>query len=84
MRDVTVPMFLPAPPPDGGFLVLNDAQIGNLDLVCMIKKFYPRTKLYAGNAAPAQVTGMAGYFARQNDTAHLLRAAMDKIKATSV
>lgn len=47
MRSVHVPFALPAPPPDGGFLVLNDEQIGNFDLVCAIKSAYPRTKIYA-------------------------------------
>jgi hypothetical protein len=40
-------MMLPAPPADGGFLVLNDDQIGNLDLLCAIKTRYPHTKIYA-------------------------------------
>lgn len=85
-------MLLPAPPPDGGFLVLNDAQINNLDLVCLIKSAYPRTKLYAqralprevhrvmsiGNAEPGQPTGMLGYYARQTDAVRLIRAAMRK------
>ena len=47
--------MLPAPPPDGGFLVLNDAQIGNLDLVCAIKSTYPQTKIYAQSALPREV-----------------------------
>lgn len=44
--------FLPAPPPDGGFLVLNDAQISNLDLVCAIKSAYPGTQIYAQQKNP--------------------------------
>jgi len=90
-------MMLPAPPPDGGFLVLNDAQISNLDLVCAIKREYPRTKIYAqsalsrevravmsiGNSA-SQPSGMVGYFARQGDmTLRGIRDAVAKIKAAS-
>ena len=40
-------MLFPSPPPDGGFLVLHPAQIGNLDLLCAIKTIYPRTKIIA-------------------------------------
>ncbi len=91
-------MMLPAPPPGGGFLVLNDAQIGNLDLVCAIRRNYPRTKIYAQRtlprdvrrvmsigAAPTGPGGMLGYVMRQHraDNARVLRAAMDKIKARS-
>ena len=46
------PMFFPAPPADGGFLVLNDAQLGNLDLLCAIKAVYPRTKIYPQRTLP--------------------------------
>lgn len=88
---------LPAPPPDGGFLVLNDAQIGNLDLVCAIKSAYPRTKIYAqkslsreacyvmsiGNAPPGP-SGMVGYFARQGDISlRAIRDAVDKLRASA-
>lgn len=43
---------LPAPPPDGGFLVLNEAQISDWDLVCLIKLAYPRTKIVAQKPLP--------------------------------
>lgn len=36
-----------APPPDGGYLVLNEAQIGNWELVCLIKQTYRHTKIIA-------------------------------------
>lgn len=88
--------MLPAPPPDGGFLVLNDSQIGNLDLLCAIKRAYPRTRIYAqrslsrearrvmslGNVP--QPTGMVGYLARNDATVRAVRRAMDNLKANSV
>jgi hypothetical protein len=52
-------MMLPAPPPDGGFLVLNDAQISNLDIVCAIKTRYPRTKIYAQRTLAGDVRGLS-------------------------
>lgn len=48
-----------SPPPDGGFLVLNDAQIGNLDLLCAIKHHYPRTKIYAQRTLPGDDAGLS-------------------------
>jgi hypothetical protein len=90
-------MMLPAPPPDGGFLVLNDAQISNLDLLCSIRRNYPRTKIYAQRAlsrearrvmsignAVSSPSGMLGYFSRQADlTLRDIRAAVAKMKANS-
>ena len=38
---------LPVPPPDGGYIVLNQAQISDWDLVCMFRLVYPNTKLVA-------------------------------------
>lgn len=85
---------LPAPPSDGGFLVLNEKQIGNLDLLCAIKHNYPRTKIFRqhtlsreacrvmsiGNPATGP-SGMVGYFAREGDlTLRAIRTAMDKLK----
>jgi hypothetical protein len=84
-----------ASPADGGFLVLNDAQLDSLDLLCRIKGEHPRTRLYAqkslsreaqrvmsiANGHP-QATGMLGYHMRRNDDGRgALRLAMDKIKA---
>lgn len=46
------PMFLPAPPPGGGYLVLNKAQIGCLDLICLIKTHYPNTKIIVQQLIP--------------------------------
>lgn len=50
---------LSAPPPDGGFLVLNDAQLGNLDLLCAIRTNYPRTKIYAERTLAGDVRGLS-------------------------
>ena len=44
--------FLPPPPPDGGFLVLNKAQISDWDLVCLIRYVYPNTKIIAMQDLP--------------------------------
>lgn len=86
------------PPPDGGFLVLNDKQLGDLDLLCAIKRSYPRVRIYSqkslsreargilaiGNP-PGGPTGMVGYFARQADIPlRAIRAAVDKIKSHSL
>jgi hypothetical protein len=43
---------LPAPPPDGGFIVLNSAQISDWDLVCLFRLAYPRTKIIAQQPIP--------------------------------
>lgn len=51
--------FLPAPPPDGGFLVLNDAQLSNLDLLCAILTHYPRTKIYAQRTLAGDGRGLS-------------------------
>lgn len=45
-------MFYPAAPPDGGYLVLNSAQISNLDLLCLIKRNYPRTAIIPQKRIP--------------------------------
>jgi hypothetical protein len=93
----TPPMMFPAPPPDGGFLVLNDAQLSNLDLLCAIKTVYPSTKIYAQRALPSAVhrvmsignappgpTGMVGYFAREADlTLREIRSAVAKMKSAT-
>lgn len=50
---------LPAPPPDGGYIVLNAAQISDWDLVCMFRLMYPRTKLIAQQPLP-RMTGRRG------------------------
>ena len=89
--------MLPAPPPGGGFLVLNDAQIGNFDLVCAIKSAYPQTKIYAQRELPidgpvARVmrigntpapSGLVGHYARRfPDNRRVLIDAMNKLKAS--
>ena len=43
---------IPAPPPDGGFIVLNQAQISDWDLVCLFRLAYPNTKLIAQQPLP--------------------------------
>lgn len=43
---------LPVPPPDGGFIVLNKAQISDWDLVCMFRLVYPNTKIIAQKPLP--------------------------------
>jgi hypothetical protein len=45
------------PPPGGGYLILNPAQIGNWDLVCLIKRAYPRTRIEAQQMLPARLEG---------------------------
>ncbi len=45
-------MFFPSPPPGGGFLVLNNAQLSSLDLLCAIKTIYPQTKIIAQQPIP--------------------------------
>ena len=80
-----------------GFLILTEAQINNLDLLCAIKTAYPHTKLYAPGAlsrearavmsignARQQPSGMVGYFGRQADiTLREIRSAVDKIKSAT-
>jgi hypothetical protein len=41
------------PPEGGGFLVLNQAQLGDLDLVCLIRRTFPQTKIFAQQPMPA-------------------------------
>ncbi len=43
---------IPAPPPDGGYIVLSPAQISDWDLVCMFRLVYPNTKLIAQQPMP--------------------------------
>lgn len=78
------------PPPGGGFLILNKAQIGNLDLLCLIKRTYPQTKIFAQQTMPVDVRkvfsignpppslpGIAGYYMRREARPHeALRKAM--------
>ena len=45
-------MLFPSPPPDGGYLVLNKAQLSNFDLLCAIKTIYPRTKIVPQQEIP--------------------------------
>ena len=45
-------LFWPATPKGGGFLVLNKAQISNLDLLCAIKTIYPQTKIIPQQPIP--------------------------------
>jgi len=87
------PMFLPAPPPGGGFLILNKHQIGNLDLLCLIKRTYPQTKILAQQSVPADVRkvfsianprpslpGIAGYYMRRESISRdALRNAMARL-----
>jgi len=47
-----VPVFLPAAPPGGGYLVLNAAQISSLDLLCLIRTVYPHTRIIAQQMIP--------------------------------
>jgi len=44
-------MFISAPK-GGGVLVLNNLQIGNLDLICLIKRIYPQTKIVQSQPIP--------------------------------
>jgi len=46
------PLFLPAAPPGGGYLVLNEAQISCLDLLCLIRTIYPHTRIIAQHMMP--------------------------------
>lgn len=78
---------------DGGFVVLDDEQIGNPDLVAAIKNTYPRTRIYAqktlsrearavlaiGNPPPGP-TGMLGYVVRNDATLRAMTAALAKMK----
>jgi hypothetical protein len=43
---------LPAPPPDGGYIILSRAQISDWDLVCMFRLAYPNTKIIAQQPVP--------------------------------
>jgi hypothetical protein len=92
MFDVTVDA---SPPPGGGFLILNKAQIGNLDLLCLIKRTYPQTKILAQQNVPADVRrvfsignprpnlpGIAGYYMRREARPQeALRNAMAKLNS---
>jgi hypothetical protein len=42
------------PPPGGGFLILNAAQINCWELICAIKSTYPCTKLIAAKKLPSR------------------------------
>jgi hypothetical protein len=44
--------LLPVPPNGGGYLILNSAQLSNLDLLCKIKTHYPRTTIIAQKPIP--------------------------------
>jgi hypothetical protein len=86
-----------APPPDGGFLVLNAVEIGNLDLLCAIKRAFPKTRIFAqhamskeaaqvlrmGNTSP-RPPGIAGYYMRREARPQeALQNAMAKLEAQS-
>lgn len=49
--------FFPSPPPGGGFLVLNKAQLSNLDLLCAIRSTYPQTKIVVQQMIPVTSSG---------------------------
>lgn len=83
------------PPPDGGFLVLNAAEIGNLDLLCAIKRAFPKTRIFAqraisreahkvlsiGNPRPS-LPGIAGYYMRREARPkEALRNAMARLNS---
>jgi hypothetical protein len=46
------PLFFPAPPAGGGFLVLNRAQMSDPDLLSAIRLIYPNTKIIAQTPIP--------------------------------
>lgn len=46
------PMLFAAAPPGGGFLVLNAAQLSNLDFLCLLKRTYPHTKIIVQQRIP--------------------------------
>lgn len=45
-------MMLPAPPPGGGYLVLNKRQLANAELMTMIKAAYPATRIIEQRPIP--------------------------------
>lgn len=44
--------LFPEAPEGGGYLVFNQAQISDWDLVCLAKSLYPQTKIIAQQRLP--------------------------------
>lgn len=51
-REQAEPLFFPPAPPGGGYLVLGPAHLGSLDLLCLIKRIYPQTRIIAQHPIP--------------------------------